>query len=191
MKNNFWGKIMKNIMFGFLFVILNFNLTFNNDIILNVLPNFVGYWFLLKGLNELRPHSTLFEKAMPYAKVLFFYYILDFVANITGIASKLLKQYVLWGFGFGLVLIIISLFCSQLIMKGIMEMEAKFQCKAGAEKLYRAWNSYAIGLVISFFLVYFLPGLSVIGLLVSLIINIYFLITLNKTKNEFTAVSIY
>jgi hypothetical protein len=182
---------MKHIFMGFLFIILNFYLPLNNDIIINLIPNFIGFWFLLKGIRELSQHSTLFDKAAPLAKILFVYYVLDFIANLTGIASKLLREHIIGGFLLGLLIIILSLSCSQLIVKGIMEMEVKTQCRAGTEKLYTAWKSYAFVLVIYYLVVYFAPGLSAIGLLASLIINIYFLITLNKTKNEFTAVSIY
>ena len=60
---------MRKLFWGFLLIFLDFNLTLNQHA-LEVLPDFVGYLVIMKGLEELTPESPLFEKLRPAALVL-------------------------------------------------------------------------------------------------------------------------
>ena len=51
---------MKKLFWGFFFVYLNFNLNLNAHSI-NILPNFVGWWLVLQGMEELKHESRYFE----------------------------------------------------------------------------------------------------------------------------------
>ena len=81
---------MHNFFVGVLLVFLDFSIKFVSaelDII-NLIPDFLGYIFILKGINEMMRESAVFDRAIKPAKTLVAFGIIAFVANAAGVADR-------------------------------------------------------------------------------------------------------
>lgn len=76
---------MKYFFIGFLLIFLDLSITFNTAHIVNIMPDFIGYYFILKGLHELTPYSAIFNKACPVAKALMVYNIFLWILAVIAI----------------------------------------------------------------------------------------------------------
>ncbi len=105
---------MNNIMIGFIFVFLDFNLTFGNSKI-GLIPDFIGYMVMAKGLIQMAEESLLFMKAKPYATGMAVYTGVLYFMDLSGISVLLgALSYIL-----AIVSTIISLYISYNIVMGV------------------------------------------------------------------------
>lgn len=77
---------MKQFAIGFLLILLDFDLNFSR-FSLNVLPDFVGYWLLLKGMEELKTANPRFEQPRPFAVGMVIYTAILWVGNLLGVSG--------------------------------------------------------------------------------------------------------
>ena len=74
---------MENFFIGFLFIFLNFNITVSNHVI-GLLPGFVGYIFINRGIKEFEGKVPAFDKVRIFAKIMIWVYlavyVMDFLA---------------------------------------------------------------------------------------------------------------
>ena len=77
---------MKKFAIGFLLILLDFNLNFN-QFSLNVLPDFVGYWLLLQGMAEMEKENPRFASPRPFAIGMVVYTALLWVGNLLGVSG--------------------------------------------------------------------------------------------------------
>ena len=77
---------MRNLFWGFFFVYLNFNLNLNEHSI-NLLPGFVGWLFIVKGMDALAHESAYFERPRPFAIALAVYEAILWLGNVLAVIS--------------------------------------------------------------------------------------------------------
>jgi len=82
---------MKHFAIGFLLMFLDFNLNFNR-FSLNVLPDFVGYWLLLKGMEEMKAANPRFESPRPFAIGMVIYTAILWLGDLMGVSGGTLMS---------------------------------------------------------------------------------------------------
>lgn len=160
-----------------MFVFLDFNLNIGTARI-ELIPDFIGYIFILQGLAELFDKSELFSKARPYAKGMAVYTAILFALDIFGAADML--GFV--GFVLGLISTVISLYISYNIVMGVKDMETTFGMQLSGDGLKSNWNLLAV-FTVAVYLLFFIPFLNILCIIAGLIIGIVFLVSFSKTKN--------
>ena len=56
---------MRNIFSGFILIFLDFNLNLGNSTI-GLIPDFIGYFVMIGGLDQMVGESTIFTKVRPF-----------------------------------------------------------------------------------------------------------------------------
>lgn len=173
---------MRNIFIGFLLIFLDFNLTINASII-GLLPDFVGYILLIKGIDELSRDTLIFSKAKPFSVGMVFYTGILYVIDLLGI--KLNSSYF---FTFlGIINIAVTLYITYIIVTGVKEIEVSRGIFLNSESLRAKWKLMAIFDILTYTAIIF-PALALIFLLVSLIAKILFLFAFNTSKKLYEAI---
>lgn len=170
---------MRNIFIGLLLVFLDFNFDINASRI-GLIPDFLGYIYMMRGLEEITGHSNWFSKLRPLAMGMAIYSGILYGMDLLGVSASLGFLSILLGIGST----IISLYISYGIVMGIKEMENAYLWELNAESLFSTWKLLAIFTVLMYIII-FIPFVNLIGLVVGLIINIYFLYSFNNTKNRY------
>jgi len=172
---------MRHIFIGFLFVFLDFNLNLGASQI-GLIPDFVGYIFVIQGIAELENLSPRFIKARPASLGMAVYTGLLYVMAVFGIGTNDIASFVL-----GLVSTLISLYISYNIVMGVKDMEASSGRYLNAGGLYSNWTLLAI-LSLIVYLLFIVPILNILCIIAGLIAGIVFLVSFSKTKNLFYGV---
>ena len=171
---------MKSIFTGMLLVFLNFNLDFNATRI-GLIPTFLGYIFMVRGLSELAGFSSQFSKVTPYSKGMIAYSATCYAMDLFGISSMLGE---VLSFALALTTTIVSLFISHGIILGIREVETTRVQNLNSDQLYSTWKLLVFFSLISYVL-FLIPVLAIVSIIISFIIGVYYLFVFNKTKNLF------
>jgi len=159
---------------------------------IGLIPSFVGYFFMLRGLSEIMELSERFVKIMPYVKGMIFYsiflYVLDLLGGYTVIDLHHINTTVWWivlfVFIMMTILILLSAFISYNIIMGIKDIEAAKEQNLSTGNLYYVWK-LLVGFTLFTHLVMLLgmPSLAVIGVLISFLFQLCYLYAFYKTKN--------
>ncbi len=167
---------MIQMLIGFVFVFLDFDITHNISKI-GLLPDFIGYIFLYKGLQELAKDSPLFKKMKPYTIGMAIY---------TGILYFCdLKGFTLYLGGYSLILRVISfifsLYISYKIIMGIIKIEEVNESDLNGDTLKRIWIQRTIFAVLTIMFVFIFKVYIILNVLTAAL-SIYFLFEFKKAK---------
>lgn len=162
-----------------LLLFLNLNIDIGSFRI-GLIPNFLGYLFLLNGTSELSIYSYRFSKIKPCIIIMIIFscavYVIEFF-RISALNDGL-------AFVFSLILIILSLAISYNIIMGIRDIEKKEMKNLNSDKLYFAWKLLTVcSFIIYLFL--FIKVLTIISVIIGFIVGIYYIHIFNKTKKMF------
>ena len=179
---------MKKLFWGFFFIYLNFNLNFNQHS-LNVLPDFVGYILLLQGARILEDESEFFSRARPFATGMTIYSAILWIGALLGVASEAnwITQIL------GIISVIVSLYISWLLIRGVQELEDRHMSDLNGGKLMSLWKGLAvvqiaggvIGLMINLMNVGILAAVTVVLAIVGFVLIVLYLIAWNKSAAAF------
>ncbi|NLL00695.1 MAG: hypothetical protein GX271_08565 [Clostridiales bacterium] len=170
---------MRNILIGFILIFLDFNLKLGNSTI-GLIPDFIGYIVMIRGLEEMIEESTLFMKIKPvvvgmavYSGVLYFF-------DLVGISTSLgVLIYVL-----ALTSTAISLSISYNIVMGVIDMEGKYNILLNGDSLKFTWTIMLVLNIICFVLSLIPPtAIGIICIIATLVVSICFLVAFNNSKN--------
>ena len=163
---------MRQIFLGMLFVFLDFNLNLGN-VTLGLIPDFVGYILLIRGLDALAAESRRFVQARPWAVVAAAYSGALYGLDLLGIGSSL----GIFAWALGLASLALSAYLSGLVVRGILEMERTKGCGLAGSALQGCWMAAVITSALCYPLA-FVPVLGWSCVLAGLICNILFLAAL-------------
>lgn len=121
---------MKKIFWGFIFIFFDFNITIYSTVI-GLIPEFLGYIFIIQGLSQLSFESNYFEKARPFGIVLEVYYIIYYILNLIGLAEYLVNV----NLAFSLILMAVRLSLFIYIILGIRDIESNYKCNLNSTSL--------------------------------------------------------
>jgi len=177
-----------SIFIGMIFIFLNFDLNIGNARI-GLIPDFIGYSFMLNGLSELEWFSRRFSKIKPVTSGMITYSILTYAFALIGGTTSVDIQYALAPHGLfltalGLAALLISLFISYNIIMGIRDIELYQDRNLNSGRLYSTWKMMAVFSVLTFTAA-IMPALAVVGLIVTLVATVMYLFAFNKAKNLF------
>ncbi|MCI9484894.1 MAG: hypothetical protein HFH27_10620 [Clostridiaceae bacterium] len=130
-----------------------------NGYILNLLPDFVGYWLIVEGLRRLAPQSGCFSKAMLPAHAMVVWSGFCFVHDLLGgpLKGGSIFETAKGLFGFGAA--VLSVYILYQIARGMMEIEMQLgsgEMRTG--RLLAAWQYLAVAALLSAALGPFAPG---------------------------------
>ena len=168
---------MSNIFIGLILVFLDFNLNLGNSTI-GLIPDFIGYIIMIKGLEEMAPESVLFIKVKPFATGMAIYSVVLYIMDLLGISMSLGALIYL----LAIISTAISLYISYNIVMGVIDMEEKYNTALNGDTLKSTWKLCAIFNVLSFVSL-LIPLVAIVSIIVTLIVSIYFLVVFSKSKN--------
>lgn len=178
---------MKKFFLGFLLVLLDFDINIG-FISIGLIPDFLGYYCILKGLDELKGKSREFDKVRPLTYGMMIYSIVMYAGDILG-ANKLFDSWNITGINYvlGLIAVAASLYITYCISKGVYDIECSCNTDIGAGGLNMAWmftalsqlTMYIAGIVSGIFGTAFLMVFGVITFGCS----IWFIVMMYKTAD--------
>lgn len=172
---------MKNIFIGLILVLFDFNLNLGAATI-GLIPDFIGFYFILQGVRELKDQSAKIASAEKPAFVMAIFTAVLYLFDLLTISARLYPL----GYILGLISTIAALYVLYLIVSGIGQIEAEQAKPLEAAKLFTAWKIYAVVSVS----LYFLTLIRLLGLLwfiAGLGATVYFIYMFNKSKNLYYA----
>ena len=168
---------MGNLFIGFILVFLDFNLNLGNSTI-GLIPDFLGYIVMIKGLEQMDDESAFFMKIKPYVTGMAFYSTFLYLLDLLGVSISIgVLTYVL-----AIISTVISLYISYNIVMGVIDMEGKYNTTLNGNSLKSTWTLLAVLNVLSF-VTLIIPLLAIMSIIGSIIVAIIFLVTFNKSKN--------
>jgi len=173
---------MKKIFIGLLLVFLDFNLTLNNSQI-GLIPDFIGYIVMVKGLEEMTDESPLFPKVRPFTVGMAVYTGILYALDLFGIAvSAGLLSFLL-----GIVSLAVSLYISYNIVMGVRDMEDRYGTDLNGEQLKSRWMIVAVFSIAGIVALLVPTTLAIILLICVFIVYILFPVAFNRSKNLYEA----
>lgn len=167
---------MNNIFWGFFMVMLDFNLTFSSGS-LSLLPDFIGWFLLYRGLTELSDESVSFANVKNMAIVMIILSLLLYICDAFG----LLRESQVLSLLFGLTATLLQLFVTYSIISGIAEMERNHSAELNSEALQKCFVIIAVCCLFIVAAMLFVP-LAFVAAVVMIAASIVFLFQLAKTK---------
>jgi len=124
---------MKKFAIGFLLIFLNFNLNFNQFSI-NVLPDFVGYYLLLKGSDEMKRESSRFENASPFAIGMIIYTAVLWLGALLNVGGGVL------GMVLSIIAQVVHFYIAWVLVQALREMEQNHGADLYGSVLLSRWK---------------------------------------------------
>ena len=166
-------------MTGFLFIFLDFSLNLGNSKI-GLIPDFIGYIIMIKGLEEMAEESNFFIKIKPYVTGMAIYSGFLYFMDLFGASVSLgIMTYL-----FTLTSIVVSLYISYNIVMGVIEMEGTYHTFLNGNTLKSTWQFLAIFNVLSFVSLLILVA-AIFFILATFVVAICFLVAFSNSKNRY------
>lgn len=159
---------------------LDFNLDIGS-IRIGLIPDFMGYILMIKGLTEIERFSEHFIKTKPFANGMLIFSIIIYVMDFLSI-SPILGTFI--NTVLGILSMILSLLIVYKIILGIKDIEDNMLIDLHSKQLYSTWKLLAFLSILVYILI-FIPSFILLCVLMNLVVNIYFLYMFNKSKNQF------
>lgn len=174
---------MNNLLVGMLLVFLDYNLTAGKHTI-GLIPDFIGYIIMVRGLSEMGEQSGRFAKARPIALGLAVYTGILYIMDMFGISIQ--QRFLFWALG-GLS-VAASLLVSSQIIAGVRDMEVTQNWDLQGLHLKTLWTYTAVLTGICW-VCGWIPVVGTVGAIASIIIHICFLVAFYKTKKLYYAIN--
>ncbi len=84
----------RRVFWGYFFLLLDFNLNFNSDFTIPLLPNFVGWIFLWRGVDALSSARPSLELLKPFCTALGVCALTQFVPSLDGLIPGWLNLFI-------------------------------------------------------------------------------------------------
>ena len=172
---------MNELFIGMLLVFLDVNIGFSSHIF-DILPDFMGYFLMMRGLEALSGKSRFFEKARPVALGMAIYSAVLYAVDVLAVTvySRLLS------FCLGIVAMVAGLLLGWWVVSGVREMERIQNRDLEGEKLHSFWLYMAIIQGITYACGW-IPLVGTMGSIAALVMNICFLAAFYRTKTLYEA----
>lgn len=173
---------MSNLFYGMVLLFLNFNINIGNSSI-GLLPDFIGFIFIVNGVKELSDESEFFIKVNPYARNMTYFTLVLYILNLLGLK-----------FGYAMTILqfiasVLGLYVSYLCIRGIRDMEDLHGWDLQGKSLYLSWQVLSVLFIITS-TIGFLAGYGAIILIIANIITIIvYLFHFNQTKRLYLDVT--
>ena len=170
---------MNQLFTGMLLIWLDLDITLGTCRI-GLLPDFVGYIMLMRGLDSLREESRHFGRVRPWAMVMAVYTGVLYAMDLFGVSVDM----PVLDWCLGLVAAIVALAVQYGIVGGVQDMEAAHGWDLQSDKLRTLWLALAAMQMMSA-LLYWIPILSIMLVIAACIVSICFLAAFYRTKKRY------
>ncbi|MBR5486110.1 MAG: hypothetical protein IKV41_06320 [Oscillospiraceae bacterium] len=170
---------MKNLLIGLTLVLLDISLFWSGHQI-ELLPDFVGFWFIAQNMKHLGRESRVFAKFADYAKGAAGVSLLVFVAKAVGVEIAWLD------FVVDVAAAAMAYGCAWVVLQGIHEFEVNRSQDLQYDILMYGLRNTAIAAVVSC-LLGLLPIVGIFGWIVEMIFAFGFLVDFKKTALLFSS----
>jgi hypothetical protein len=173
---------LKTIVIGLLFILFNFTINFEQTFILNIIPTFVGYIFLRRGLRSLLSieENNEFAKADKIAAILLIVTLITFVMDLMGLSALITQEFIFLGLAISLITMLVQLILLHHLTKGIQIINT--YASEHNQMLYATFQVIVVTNILSYLLI-FIDIVAFIMIIISFIANIVYIITVNKIAN--------
>lgn len=129
---------MRKLFYGFLLMFLSFDLSINEHS-LDVLPDFVGYFLLIRGMKEMAVESSLFQNARPFAAGMMIYSAILWIGNLLAVTEEGWLSELL-----NLIAMIVALYIAWVLIQAVRETEENRATDLNSGALYRYWKGLVV-----------------------------------------------
>ena len=161
---------MKKMFYGLLFVLFSFTLSLGS-LRLEIFPDFVGFILLALGMGEMAPRSGQLARAIPFAWGMAVYTAVLYVLKMLSVPVQL--DILFWLLG--AVALAVSLWIRYRIVRGILELEEKWERSLQGEHLKMLWQ-FEAALSGVCYLLNWIPMVSAIAMIAAAIVSVCFLV---------------
>ena len=168
---------MRKLFWGFFLILLDFPLSFA-DSTLHLLPDWLGYLFLLAGCAQLEGESELFGKMRSLCIAMCAFSALHWLMDFSGLGSGTFGNVV------QLVHLCLRLYVIQRIIRAIAQAEMRRNCDLCSAHLRRVWLVLALCTAAAAALFWF-PAMAVICAVAADIAGIVFLFAFHSTRKAY------
>lgn len=169
---------MNRLFWGLFFVTLHFNVTLGTATI-GLLPDFLGWYLLMKGMEELAEESEQFNKGRHWAFGLMLLNVILYVADLMNLSSGTAVG--LWSLG--LAGFCVGCYVLYRMVLGIREMETNHRWDLQGEKLKTMWLIQTVMGAICY-LLNWIPLISAFAALAAAVTAICMLAAMYGTKKR-------
>lgn len=169
---------MNTIFVGMIFTLFNINIKLSGSSI-GLLPDFVGYILIIRGLDKLAEQSTQFAKARPWAVGMAVYTGVTYGLALLGIVQSGIVQFIL-----GALAQAAALTLTYWIVAGVREIETARVRDLLGQRLKSLWLYHAVvsGIAYGFGAI---PVIGAIAAVAAMITGILFLAAFYQSKKQF------
>lgn len=169
---------MTNIFVGLIFLFLDLNINFGR-ITIGLLPDFVGYYLLARGLQTL-PEDADFSKARTLSLVMAVYTLVLYILNLLGLSSQLgLLSWILES-----VRLVVYFSILYLLNRGIGQLQVNTGKDLGAAQLRPLWLALVV-LESAALILGWIPVVGAFALLGNLAVHIALLVLYYNVKKRY------
>ena len=168
---------MKDLFIGMVLVFLDVNMGLGEHTF-DVLPDFVGYFLMLRNLEALSDRSQRFWKARPLARVMMIYSTALYV--VKALAVTVHGEFL--SFCMGIPELIGCLLIGYWTVSGVRDLEQRQSRDLEGEKLRSMWLYAAVIHVITY-LCGWVPLVGTVGTIAALVMHICFLAAFYRTMD--------
>jgi len=175
---------MRKIFIGLVFIFFNFSLT-SNSMLINLIPDFIGFWFISKGAFELSKHNIHFKRLYKLAMILFTLHMIIYVSQFLGLHTKLQAQYPLIWTQVSATVLMFFVLNLLYVTKGIRELNDTSPFSNRTNSLTFLWWAISLSSSMTFFFSVMQSTLAFIFLIVGFVVHIIYLYQLHKITQEY------
>lgn len=152
---------------GFIFIFIDLPIPLLGGT-LDILPNVVGYLFVLKGAKALKSESKHFSSIFLVGAILTAVSAADLLLSLFGLLSNSILAAAV-----SVLMTLAFLYLAHEICEGAKEMQARRNRSIGADKLVTAWGFLCIGSILAY-LPLVMPSMYLTCVLLQLLSYIWF-----------------
>lgn len=179
---------MNTIFIGLIFVLFDFSISIGS-VTVGLIPSFVGFLLICKGVRSLYPYSYSFKSANIVSFVSLIFSALLYAIDLFALSPVVFSHHAV-SFIVSILSTILYLIVLFHILKGIQEIEEDHDIKLGYSQLMSCWTVILVSKLL-LASAGFIPLLALLCLLLSLVISIVFLVFFLRTNKAFTSLVLH
>lgn len=168
---------MKDLFIGMVLVFLDVNVGLGEHIF-DVLPDFVGYFLMMRNLETLSAQSGWFRKARPLALAMMVYTAVLYAVD--ALAVTVYGRFI--SFCLGILALVAGLLIGYWTVSGVRDLEQLKNMDLEGEKLRSFWLYMAVIQAITYACGW-IPLVGTMGVIAALVMNICFLAAFYRTMD--------
>lgn len=161
---------MDKLFWGLLFVYLDFKITLADAVVIGLIPDFLGYIFILQGCDSLLEESVYFRRGKVWAFGMVIWSVILYGMDLFNLSAGLSVGNILLGIA-GMAA---GLMVSWHTVRGVLDMERARSLELQGEKLRSLWLAMAV-LEVFGYLLSWVPVVGTVAALALLVVSVCFL----------------